>query len=197
MENLKRYSMQIIEAAAELLLGVVLLIDPKGFTSAVVVVAGAFALVAGVVSVVKYLGTDPVSAMKEHALSSGLFFVAVGLFCIFKTSWVIDTFSAVTVLYGFVTLVFGFVKIQNTADLLRLKQRGWAFCGVNAILTVAFAAVMLLNPFETLDMLCRFTGASLVVIAVLDFAAMIAGAVVSRKRGDRGVLEEEDHGDEA
>ena len=68
MENLKRYSMQIIEAAAELLLGVVLLIDPKGFTSAVVVVAGAFALVAGVVSVVKYIGTDPVSAMKEHAL---------------------------------------------------------------------------------------------------------------------------------
>ncbi len=192
MSKLKRYSIQIIGFAAELLLGIVLLIDPEGFTSAVITIAGAFALVAGVVLIVKYFGMDPLSAMMEYDLSSGLFFIAVGVICIFRTSWVIETFSAITVLYGIATLIFGFVKIENTVDLLRLKERGWVFSGINAILTVVFAVIILIDPFETLEVLCRFMGASLVVISLLDFAAMIVAAVASRRADN----DDDDNGDD-
>lgn len=184
MKTFGKYLGRIIAYFAELLLGVVLLIDPEGFTSAIVVVAGIAMIVVGLWYIIRYFRTEPETAIRAHDLSSGLFLCAAGFLCALGTKWVLETFSLMTVLYGVAMLILGFVKTQATVDLLRMKRRGWIISAVNAVLTIVFAAFVFTKPFATMLVLWRFTAISIIVIALLDIAVLIMSAVKSDDETD-------------
>lgn len=177
MKTVTKYLGRIIACFAELLLGVVLLIDPEGFTSAIVVVAGVAMIVVGLWYIIKYFRTEPDIAMRAHDLSAGLFLCAAGFLCTLGTKWVLATFSLVTVLYGVAMLLLGFVKTQMTVDLLRMKRRGWIVSAVNAALTIVFSVIVFTRPFSVMRVFWRFTAISIIVIAMFDIAVLFMSAL--------------------
>lgn len=153
----------------ELLVGILLLVNPDGFANGVLILAGSALIVLGAFSMIRYFRTKPTLEKMDYNLAVGLIEAAVGLFCVLRADWISNN-SIMAILYGAGVLMIGFIKVQNAVDLLRLRIRFWQFAAINAVLTLIFAVVVLLNPS---DDFIKFLAISLIVVAVLDIAALI------------------------
>lgn len=163
---------KLILALCELVIGVLLLINPIGFTKAVIVIFGVLLLLAGTASILGYFRQLPEEAAREQGLSSGILEVAAGLFCIFKSGWFMDTFPLLTVLYGIIILITGAGKVQWTVDLLRMKSEKWFWAAINAAVAVIGAVIILCNPFDSVKVLWTVIAVSLIAEAVLDVVVL-------------------------
>lgn len=173
MKFLKQHTNSILLCLFEILVGILLLVNPVKFTAGIITAFGAVLIVLALVWVINYFRMDAASAAASQALAKGLIALAAGVFCAFNTKWFIVTFPILTILYGVAVLVAGFVKIQWAVDAMRLKTGRWVLPAVSAAVSIICAAVILQSPFASTVVLWMFTGASLIVEAVFDIAAMI------------------------
>lgn len=163
----------VVMALCELGIGILLLVDPVGFTVWIFISLGIALIVMGLMEIVSYFRSESVSVFKRQELAIGLAEIAAGCFCIFQYDWFIVTFPLLTILYGVLILLTGFVKIQWTVDMLRLKEKKWYLAGISAVLSLVFAGVILANPFTSTAVLWTFAAVSLIVEAVVDVVALI------------------------
>lgn len=170
--NLKKNIGNIIIFLSELIIGIILLIKPLGFTKAIIITIGIILTILGIIRIIKYFTTDSIIAIKEYPLSIGLIFLVSGLFCIFKSNWFILTFPILTILYGIVILITGLKKVEWTFNALRLKRKYWFVPGISAILSIIFAIIIINNPFQTTKILWQFTGIILIIEALIDITAI-------------------------
>ena len=173
MKKIKKHLNGILLCLFELVVGVLLLVDPLGFTTGIVVAAGVALLVLALVYVIKYCRTEAKAAAQGQYLLKGLLALAAGAFCTIKPQWFVVTFPAFTVLYGVAVLTAGLVKVQFAVDMLRAKNERWFFGLIGAVISVICAVVILNDPFATATVLWTFTGVSLIVEAVVDGAMLI------------------------
>jgi len=165
----------------EIALGILLFIDPLGFTATIIKAAGILLILAGIVSVIRYFRTDPVEAHLEQRLVKALCEFAMGAFCTFNTEWFLVTFPVVTLLYGVVILFTGIVRIQWTVDMLRMKAGRWYLAGIGALFSLAFGAIIVLNPFAWTGFLWTFVAISMIVDAVFDLCTVLFASMKQRK----------------
>lgn len=159
---------KLILALCELVLGIVLLINPVKFTTMIIFVAGMLLLISGLFSILRYFKAAPVEAALGQDLTQGLLGVIAGLFCIFKSEWFIVTFPLLTVLYGIITLITGISKIQWTVDLIRTRAKKWFLAAISAVITLVCSALILGNPFTSTVVLWTFIAVTLIIEAVFD-----------------------------
>lgn len=172
MKSLKESANSIALCLFELVVGILLMINPIGFTSGIIKIAGVVMLALGVVEIVKYFRADVSEAAVSQTLTKGILFLLGGLFCILKTEWFIVTFPVLTIIYGVVILVAGIGKIQLTVDMLRQKNQKWFWAAISAVVSVVCAVVILRSPFTSATVLWTFTGISLIAEGVLDMITM-------------------------
>ncbi len=173
MKFLKRNMNVILVCLLEILIGILLLVNPVGFTSGIIIVLGVALVVGGVFSIIGYFRDDPVQASLKGALVKGLAMLLAGIFLILRPSWIISTFPLLTMLYGVVILLGGLYKVQWFADALRMKTGRWFIHLLNAAVSIICALVILANPFATTVVLWKFIGISLIIEAILDFIVLI------------------------
>lgn len=164
---------KLLLALCELILGVVLLINPLKFTTIIISVGGVLLLAAGLVHILHYFRLSPEEAAQGQSLTLGLLGVMLGLFCIIKREWFIVTFPLLTVLYGVITLLTGVSKIQWAVDLVRSHAKKWFWAAISAAVTLICSAVILGNPFASTAILWVFIGVTLIVEAVFDVIVVI------------------------
>ena len=143
MTKSNRTIMNLIICISEILIGVLLLIDPVGFTSAVLMILGIALMILGAWKTVSYFRTSPEAAAQNGGLVVGIVCVLLGAFCVFRWEWFLVTFPVLTVVYGVITLINGINKVQWAVDLLRLKQRFWFVSLIGAALTLVFGILIL------------------------------------------------------
>lgn len=175
MRAIQKNGGSILMCLLEIFVGVLLLIDPIRFTSSIIVVIGAALLIAGLVLIVRYFRATPAEGALTQRLSKGLLMLLGGLFCVLRSKWFVATFPLLTILYGVAILISGVGKIQWTADMLRFGRKRWYMPAASAVCSLAFAAVILLNPFTSTEILWSFTGIVLIVEAVFDIIAIALG----------------------
>lgn len=175
MSQFKRSTSNLLMCIAELLVGILLLINPIGFTSGIIITLGIILALNGLHCCIRYFREDPEEAAEQGSLVKGLIFLITGLFCAFKSEWFFATFPVLTVIYGVVTLMTGIRKIQWAFDMLRQKQKYWFVALIGAVLTLTFAILILCNPFSTTAILWTFIAVSLIVEAVVDILTYIFG----------------------
>jgi uncharacterized membrane protein HdeD (DUF308 family) len=163
----------LLVSVAEITVGILLLINPVGLTSGIIIAFGVVMTVIGVWNIIGYFQTNAEEAKGNNGLSKGLFFILIGLFCIFKSEWFIITFPIITVFYGLVCLLIGFGKLQQAVDMLRCKKTYWYIALISALLTLSFATLILTNPFASTAILWIFIGVSLIIEAVMDVFTFI------------------------
>lgn len=173
MEFLKKHTNSILLCLFEILVGILLLVNPVRFTSGIITAFGVVLILLALVCVIKYFRMNAVSAATSQLLVKGLIALAAGAFCTFKTHWFIVTFPILTILYGVVVLAAGFVKVQWAVDAMRLRTGKWLLPAISAAVSIICAAVILGSPFESTVILWMFTGASLIVEAVFDIVVML------------------------
>ena len=173
MNTIKNNANGIIICIFEIVVGILLLINPIAFTTGIIVTVGIALLIIGLFSTIRYFRTEAAQAALGQYLVKGLAALLAGLFCLFKSHWFIITFPALTMLYGVAVLVTGLGKIQLTVDLIRKKHRKWFLAAISAVLSVVCAVVILNNPFTTTAVLWMFTGISLIAEAVIDVITLL------------------------
>ena len=182
MSVIKMNIKEIIFCIAELIIGILLLINPVSFTSGIIVLLGVCMLATGILFGYKYFRMSPELAKKGNMLTWAILLVMMGVFCILRTDWFIATFPILTVLYGIIMLLSGVSKIQTMVDMLRLQNNKWFWAGINSAVSIICAVVILWSPFTSTTVLWIFAGVSLIVEAVLDivtiFLAYIGKKVV-------------------
>ena len=123
MSTLKRSLYGTVMSLVELIVGILLLINPVGFTSGIIVACGIALMVCGLVSVIKYFRAEPEDAAVKRLLAKGLAELLAGAFCAFRSHWFVVTFPVLTLIYGVVILFAGLTKVQWTVDMLRQKRK--------------------------------------------------------------------------
>ena len=173
--SIDRSLMNLLICVAEILIGALLLLNPLGFTSTVLIALGILSAVLGVTQLLGYFRAQPELAAQSGGLVTGLVLLLAGLFCIFRWEWFVVTFPILTVVYGVLTLINGLNKLQWAVDALRLHQRFWYVAMIGAVLTLLFAGLILINPFTSTAFLWTFIAISLIVEAVMDLFSLVLG----------------------
>lgn len=157
----------------EIVVGVLLLINPTGFTSGIIIGAGAVLALSGLVSVIRYFTVKPENGMQGQLLFKGLVLVMAGVTCMTQVDWFLTAFPLLTVIYAAWMLVMAARKVQHMADMLRLKAGRWYVPAISAALEAALAAIILINPFGAVNAVWTFVGISLIAEAVVEMVGTI------------------------
>ncbi len=175
MVFVKEHRGSVLMSVLEIIIGVMLLVNPTGFTSGIIVAVGVALTALGLWNIFRYFRETALEGMRNRGLALGLGLMVVGCFCIFRSSWLIVTFPALTILYGVAILFSGLYKVQVAVDMLRLRVGNSVVAAISAVMTLVFACVILANPFATTGVLWMFIGIVLIVEAVLDLLSIFVG----------------------
>ena len=172
---LKRNLNSMAMSLVEVLIGILLLINPVGFTSSIIIALGVVLMIIGVFDIIKYFYNEPEKSALRQFLSRGLLSLLAGVFCVFYSDWFVVTFPVLTMVYGVVILVTGIIKLQWTVDMIRLKRSKWFWAAISSVLSVICGITIIANPFSSTAILWMFIGISLIVEAVFDLVGSIFG----------------------
>ena len=176
---LKRNLGSVAMSLAEIIIGILLLVNPVAFTSGIIVAFGLVLMIVGISTTIKYFRTEPEEAAVSQILVTGLLELLGGTFCAFNSHWFIATFPVLTLVYGVVILVTGITKLQWTVDIIRMKRSKWFWMAISAAISILCGITVIANPFSTTAVLWMFIGISLIVDAVFD---MIGGIFGNREK---------------
>ncbi len=171
MRAIQKNGGSILMCVLEILVGVLLLVDPTGFTSAIIIAAGAALILYGAICIVRYFRAEAAEGALRQNLFKGLLLLLGGLFCVLRSKWFVDTFPLLTILYGIGLLISGVGKIQWMADMIRFGRKRWYLPAISAVLSLIFATIILCSPTA----LWSFLGIVLIVEAVFDIVAIALG----------------------
>lgn len=157
----------------EIVVGVLLLIDPVGFTSGIIVGSGVLMCAGGAVSIVRYFMMKPDVAAQKQLLFKGVLALMAGAACIVKCDWFIAAFPLLTVLYAIALLVLAAGKLQKMADLKRTGVSRWYMPGISALLAAVMAAIILINPFGAAAAIWTFVAISLIAEAIVEIITIV------------------------
>ncbi len=172
MKSLKANLPTLVLLLLEAAVGVLLLVNPIGFTSAIIRVIGIAMAVGGIVLVVNYFRTPAKEAAASGMLFSGMIFLLLGGLLLVKTDWLIVTVTILLVVYAVMLLILGLLKLQWTVDLVRMKRQKWGVSGISAVIAVIFGLLIILNPFKTTEILWKLAGAALLAQAFFDIVGL-------------------------
>ncbi len=173
MKKLNLFSGKLLMCVCEVIVGILLLINPIGFTTSIIRTAGVILCIVGVLCAWRYFRTAPEAAQQEQGLAKGVCAILGGLFCIFRSGWFIVTFPVIAMVYGIIILVTGVVRLQWTVDMFRMKREKWYFAAAGTALSFVFAAIILTNPFGAVAFHTTFVAISLIVDAVADLVILV------------------------
>lgn len=173
MKTFKENINNIALCLFEFIVGILLLINPIGFTSGIIKIIGFVLIILGIIEIVKYFKESVKEASIGQTLVKGLLSVLAGGFCAFKTEWFVVTFPVLTIIYGIIILITGIGKVQLTVDMLRQKNKKWFWAAINAFISIICAIVILNSPFSSTAILWIFTGITLIFEGVLDILTMV------------------------
>ena len=172
---LKRNLSSMATSLVELIIGILLLINPIGFTSGIIIAFGIVLMIMGISKTIQYFRTEPEEAAVSQILVKGLLMLLAGAFCAFNSHWFIATFPVLTLVYGVVILITGITKVQWTIDIIRMKRSKWFWVAISAAISIVCGVVIITSPFSTTAVLWMFIGISLIVEAVFDMIGSIFG----------------------
>ena len=180
----------LILSAIELIVGILLMVNPVGFTTGIIKAVGCIMIIAGIIQLVQYFRCPPAESYLKKSLAVGILLLLIGVWCLVRTDWFVDLFPLLTTLYGVVILASGVFKLEDMVDMIRLHRK-WTWNAITAAVTLVIAVLILVNPFATTNAIWLFIGITLIVQAILDLLPVFLGG--SGKKDDPIVLDEEDY----
>lgn len=164
----------------EIIVGILLLIDPHAFISYILIIAGAFVAISGIISLIKYFVTKPNEAEKG-GLTGALVSLSIGAFLIIKNNIATEWITIITIVFGAAILYTGYQKLEKAVEKMRNKQY-FLVSLISALVTILLAVLIIfVIPDKAIWI---FIGISLVVESAIDLADIIVGAIKAKSSGE-------------
>lgn len=175
MKKIKEHLPTLILCAIELVVGVLLLVNPLQFTEGIIRALGICLVLYGASNAAGYFHMPPEEAAMQQKLAIGVGAILLGVFCVFRSGWFMVTFPVLSILYGLFILVSGIGKVQWAVDLFRLGRKFWFLAGINAAVSLICAAAILYNPVEAVTFMWILTAIVLLIAGALDLCTVFFG----------------------
>lgn len=163
----------ILLCIAEIIVGVLLLVNPDAVTSAFIIGAGAVMILTGIVFCTLYFVGEAEKMVIKQLLFKGLLLIILGVLCVTQYGVLLAALPFVTWVYAIAMLILAAYKVQCTVDILRLSGIRWYFPAISAALAVVLALFILLNPNTAMNIVWGFMGVFIILEAGLEIATII------------------------
>lgn len=181
MKLIKENPQTILMVLFEIAVGSLLLINPDGFTRAILVSFGVIMLIIGIVNLIKYVSKKKSSLFPVLRLIAGIVSIIVGAIFTFGPSMIMGIFTLIAIVYGIILIVSGVMKMQDFFQAKKYEPYVPIVILFSAIASVVLGLIIIINPFETAMLAFRFMGISLIVEAVIDILTLVLIAKSIRK----------------
>ena len=178
-KTLKTYLPLCLLILFELAVGILLFVDPEGFTTAVTVGFGILLLAVSAFAFVRYFG-DRRAMGQGSVLTLSLAILTLLVGCFFLFGWALTLFRFAVWIYGVILTVAGVFKF---ASYVERKQSGLhppVLSLIGALVSVVLGLFILINPFGATNALWQVAGVALIVEAVFDLVSLVDG--LSKKK---------------
>lgn len=177
MEFFKKNGNLVLVILFEIVVGVLVLINPMKFTSFVIIACGTAVMLVGAAGIVNYFKTKPMDHYFGTSLASGLVELAVGLVIISKSDIglggkVMWNLGMSTLLYAASSLFAGLMKLEFTVDSIRLHSKKWFLPLISSVVSMGCAYFIYTYSFKNTNAQMRFIGIYLIVAAVYDVVCL-------------------------
>ena len=173
-DRIRKISVSLMIAIFELVLGILLLVNPVGLTSVVMILVGAVMIALGGYHLYRYIRLPREKAAETWNLATGAGLICVGITVISNQHWLVQMLGTLAAIYGIMTTVCSFMKLQMAVDALRWKRPFWYLMAVSFVVTAVLAALLFIQPFAE-STVWIFTGIVLLLLAVLDGTYFVLG----------------------
>lgn len=152
-------------------LGLVLTIFPGLASSIVFNAIGVVGIIIGAIHLIRYFKMDPQASLKSNGMVFGLFWLAGGILIIALKGFLL---SLLPMFFGLILLVGGILKLQYALNFKRMGVTRWYLELAATILSIAFGAIILINPFNTALLLMRIVGIALLIEGIQNLISRYA-----------------------
>lgn len=177
MKKFRQILPVILLTLFEMAVGILLLVNPEGFTNAVIIAFGVAMLVIGVIHFIKYFVDRKDGTESPLTIISAVILLLIGAVCAFASSAVMGLFSVIVIIYGVMLIVSGVYKISFFATLKKAGALTSPFMLISAVLGIILGVVVIIFSFQTAMIVWQIAGVSLIVEAAIDLISVIHTAV--------------------
>ena len=173
MKSLKSNLTTILMIAFEIAVGVLLLVDPEGFTTTVIIIFGATLLVIGAIFLFRYLGDRKEGNNNVLAIFiSALSFIA-GIVFTFFSGAIIGLITAIAVVYGIIIAVSGGYKLYVYFLFVKSDVPVSKISIISSIFAIVLGIVIIIYPKDWALTVWQLAGILLLVESAIDIASMV------------------------
>lgn len=163
-----------ISSVAFILVGLALLLWPEASLRVVCGLFGLVILMKGVGSIYSFLKTEVRGFFSYFGWLFGAAAVALGIFLLIRPQTVV---SILPILVGLFVIMDGVMRVQSAFELRAEGYDHWWSLLILALVSVVLGAVMLWNPFGTVELLVMAIGVILMVEGALNLVGYIWAAI--------------------
>ena len=126
-----------------ILFGLAMIFVPQFKEIYIIYIAGAIFVIFGIVMIVKYFLTGSYRDIGKYGFSAGVLCVLIGVLMLVRTNEIAACFS---LFLGICILLTAIIKLQNAVDLKSMHNKGWFVFLLIALVFLAAAILIVLNP---------------------------------------------------
>ena len=152
-------------------LGLILAVCPGLASSVVFNFIGIIGIVIGAIQLIRYFTMDPQASLKSNGMFVGLMWLVGGILLIVLKGFLL---SLLPIFFGLILLCGGVAKMQYTLNFKRMGVTRWYLELAATILSIAFGAIILINPFNTALLLMRIIGIALLIEGIQNLISRYA-----------------------
>ena len=182
MKNfIKSIKVNILSSAVLcILLGIVLVAYTNTSLTLVCRAVGGIVLITGLGFVWGYLRKGRKAWYGKIELVFGSIFAVLGGFIVLYPLGIV---SIVPIVFGILLIYHGLSNVKQAFELHKYKDKGWWFPVLIAASTIGLGALIMKNPFDTMEVLLRIIGACLIYDGLMN--TMLVGRFVKSIRNFR------------
>ena len=158
----------IIAAVIYIIAGLILLIIPTVTAHVIAYTAATLSLIFGIFQITSYFISKPYDF--HRGILTGVFALFLSIFIYCKVDIVI---SIIPIILGFIVSFSGIYTLQQTFDLIRIKQKGWVIMLVISSVNIILGILAIFNPFTTAVALMCLIGVGLIFSGISDIASVL------------------------
>lgn len=177
MKFIKNNFSVILLLIAEIIIGIMLLVEPVKFTKALIIVFGIILVIIGIIFLIRYF-SDKKNNLNPSAAAIVLSIISIviGLVIVIFPEAIMGLFPVIAVIYGIFLIISGIYKFVVYAEIKKTGVPASALYIVSGILSLILGIIIVIHPFTAVGVLWTFTGIALIVGGVVDIISLIAGA---------------------
>ncbi len=174
MQTVRRHFPLLLLTVFELTVGILLFLKPEEFTRGIIITLGVLLLILGVIDLIRFFREKKDFGIDNYlTLSMAILALLCGAFLVFGAKLVMGLFGVLAVLYGVFLIISGVLKGKTYFEFHAAGFPVSMLLFVSAILSVLLGILVVLRPFDSVEVLWRFTGVSLIIEAIGDAISLL------------------------